>query len=97
MQFWLKVWVVTSVLLAFDAIAEPLMQYVPFYYAFKVASIVYTYYPSTRGADWLYDEVLYVFLSRLDAAIDWVKCNAAFVRDVGQFENTDGAGYCEIK
>ena len=69
----------------------------PFYYAFKVASIVYTYYPSTRGADWLYDEVLYVFLSRLDTAIDWVKCNAAFVRDVGQFENTDGAGYCEIK
>ena len=99
-QFWLKVWVVTSVFLAFDAIAEPLMQYVPFYYAFKVASIVYTYYPSTRGADWLYDEVLYVFLSRLDAAIDWVKCNAAFVRDVGQFgkfENADGAGYCEIK
>ena len=99
-QFWLKVWVVTSFLLAFDAIAEPLMQYVPFYYAFKVASIVYTYYPSTRGADWLYDEVLYVFLSRLDAAIDWVRCNAAFVLDVGQFglfKNADGAGYCEIK
>ena len=34
-QFWLKVWVVTSVFLEFDAIAEPLMQYVPFYYDFN--------------------------------------------------------------
>ena len=56
------------------------MYWIPFYYAFKLAFLLWAMLPQTRGAMFLYDNFLKDFLkkneSRIDAAMADAKKNA---------------------
>jgi receptor expression-enhancing protein 5/6 len=80
-------WLVYWVIFAFFSIAETFIDYllywIPFYYAFKVAFLLWAMLPQTRGAKLLYDNFLRDFLkkneSRIDAAFADAKKSAGAV------------------
>lgn len=80
-------WLVYWVIFAFFSIAETFIDYllywIPFYYAFKVAFLLWAMLPQTRGAKLLYDNFLRDFLkkneSRIDAAFADAKKTAGTV------------------
>lgn len=80
-------WLVYWVIFAFFSIAETFIDYllywIPFYYAFKIAFLLWAMLPQTRGAKLLYDNFLRDFLkkneSRIDAAFADAKKSASAV------------------
>lgn len=80
-------WLVYWVIFAFFSIAETFIDYllywIPFYYAFKIAFLLWAMLPQTRGAKLLYDNFLRDFLkkneSRIDAAFADAKKSAGAV------------------
>ena len=80
-------WLVYWVIFAFFSIAETFVDYllywIPFYYAFKLAFLLWCMLPQTKGAKFLYDAVLKDFLkkneSRIDAALADAKKNAGAI------------------
>lgn len=80
-------WLVYWVIFAFFSIAETFIDYllywIPFYYAFKIAFLLWAMLPQTRGAKLLYDSFLRDFLkkneSRIDAAFADAKKSAGNV------------------
>jgi receptor expression-enhancing protein 5/6 len=70
-------WLVYWVIFAFFSIAETFVDYllywIPFYYAFKLAFLLWCMLPHFKGAKFLYDHFLKDFLkkneSRIDAAL----------------------------
>lgn len=80
-------WLVYWVIFAFFSIAETFIDYllywIPFYYAFKIAFLLWAMLPQTRGAKLLYDNFLRDFLkkneSRIDAAFADAKKSAGVV------------------
>lgn len=73
-------WIVYWVLYTFFSILETgkdfILYWIPFYYAFKLAFLLWAMLPQTRGSKFLYDSFLKDFLkkngdvqSRLDSAI----------------------------
>lgn len=77
-------WLVYWVIFAFFNIAEVgidfLLYWIPFYFAFKLAFLLWCMLPQTKGAKFLYDNFLKDFLkkneSRIDAAMADAKKNA---------------------
>lgn len=64
---------------------ETLLYWIPFYYAFKVAFLLWAMLPQTRGAKFLYDSFLKDFLksneSKIDAALSNAKSAAGKVAE----------------
>jgi receptor expression-enhancing protein 5/6 len=62
------------VIFAFFSIAETFIDYllywIPFYYAFKIAFLLWAMLPQTRGAKLLYDNFLRDFLKKNESRID---------------------------
>merc|ERR1711957_446165 len=60
-----------------EVFVETLLYWIPFYYAFKVAFLLWAMLPQTKGAKFLYDTFLKDFLknneSRVDSAFENVK------------------------
>jgi receptor expression-enhancing protein 5/6 len=60
-----------------------LVYWIPFYYAFKLAFLLWAMLPQTKGAKFLYDSFLKDFLkqneSKIDAALADAKKNASQV------------------
>lgn len=58
-----------------------LLYWIPFYYAFKLAFLLWLFLPQTKGAKFLYDSFLKDFLkkneSKIDAALDDAKRTAS--------------------
>lgn len=64
---WLTYWVVFSFLSIIESFLGFVVAIIPFYYWIKVFGIVYLYYPSTRGAETLYEQILRpLLLTHLD-------------------------------
>jgi len=74
---WLIYWVVFSFFHIIEAFEDYLIYWIPFYFAFKLAFLLWAMLPQTMGAKFLYDSFLKDFLknneSRIDAALDEAK------------------------
>ncbi|EED92461.1 hypothetical protein THAPSDRAFT_262530, partial [Thalassiosira pseudonana CCMP1335] len=70
---WLIYWVVYSFFSIIEVFVDYLLYWIPFYYAFKMAFLLWAMLPQTRGAKFLYDNFLKDFLktneSKIDAAL----------------------------
>lgn len=69
---WLVYWVIFSFFAVLEAFDGFLLYWIPFYYAFKLAFLLWAMLPQTKGAKFLYDSFLKDFLkkeSRIDAAM----------------------------
>ena len=74
---WLVYWVIFSFFSMIEVFADFLLYCIPFYYAFKLAFLLWAFLPQTRGAQFLYNSFLRDFLkkneSRIDAAVENAK------------------------
>lgn len=67
---WLMYWVVFSFFSLFETFADILSEYVPMYFALKLALLVWLSAPGTRGAEFVYNNVLRQFLLANEVEID---------------------------
>jgi receptor expression-enhancing protein 5/6 len=74
---WLIYWVVYSLFSIIEVFITSLLYWIPFYYAFKLAFLLWAMLPQTRGAKFLYDSFLKDFLlvteSKIDKAMNTAK------------------------
>merc|ERR1719221_582933 len=67
---WLIYWVVYSFFAILEVFVDFLLYWIPFYYAFKMAFLLWAMLPQTRGAKYLYDSFLKDFLKKNESKID---------------------------
>jgi receptor expression-enhancing protein 5/6 len=96
---WLIYWVVYSFFSIIEVFVDYLLYWIPFYYAFKMAFLLWAMMPQTRGAKFLYDSFLKDFLkskeSTIDAAMRGAKAsvgNAAAEATAAAVENVKKSG-----
>ena len=77
---WLIYWVIFAFFSIIEVFVDVLLYWIPFYYAFKLAFLLWAMLPRTRGAKFLYDSFLKDFLksneSKIDAALNNAKVSA---------------------
>ena len=80
---WLIYWVVYAFFSIMEVFIDFLVYWIPFYYAFKLAFLLWAMLPQTKGAKFLYDSFLKDFLkqneSKIDAALADAKKNVSQV------------------
>ena len=80
---WLVYWVIFAFFSIVETFIDYLLYWIPFYYAFKIAFLLWAMLPQTRGAKLLYDSFLRDLLkkneSRIDAAFADAKKSAGAV------------------
>lgn len=80
---WLIYWVVYAFFSIIEVFVDFLLYWIPFYYAFKLAFLLWAMLPQTKGAKFLYDSFLKDFLkkneSKIDKALDDAKRNASVI------------------
>mmetsp|Transcript_8637 Transcript_8637/g.17966 ORF Transcript_8637/g.17966 Transcript_8637/m.17966 type:complete len:180 (-) Transcript_8637:269-808(-) len=85
---WLVYWVIFAFFSILETFVDILLYWVPFYYAFKLAFLLWAMLPQTKGAKFLYDSFLKDFLkkneSRIDSAMNNAKNAAADVANTAQ-------------
>ena len=67
---WLMYWVVFAFFGLIENFREFLLYWIPFYYAFKLALLLWAMLPQTKGAKFLYDSILKDFLKKSENRID---------------------------
>jgi len=93
---WLIYWVVFSFFSIIEVFVDTLLYWIPFYWAFKVAFLLWAMLPQTRGAKFLYDSFLKDFLrsneSQIDAALkDASKTAANVAKEAKEVASNIGA------
>merc|ERR1712232_1529992 len=80
---WLIYWVVYAFFSIIEVFVDTLLYWIPFYYTFKMAFLVWAMLPQTKGAKYLYDSFLKDFLkkneSKIDKALSDAKKSAAVI------------------
>jgi len=80
---WLIYWIVYAFFSIIEVFVDFLLYWIPFYYAFKLAFLLWAMLPQTKGAKFLYDSFLKDFLkkneSKIDAALADAKKNAGTI------------------
>merc|ERR1711971_367935 len=80
---WLIYWVVYAFFSTIEVFTGFLLYWIPFYFAFKLAFLLWAMLPQTKGAKFLYDSFLKDFLkkneSKIDAALNDAKRSASTV------------------
>ena len=80
---WLIYWVIFSVFSIIEVFINVVLYWIPYYYSFKFAFLMWAMVPQTRGAKFLYDNFLKDFLkkndSKIDAALNDAKTSAGKV------------------
>merc|ERR1712232_1322963 len=80
---WLIYWVVYAFFSIIEVFTDVLLYWIPFYYTFKMAFLVWAMLPQTKGAKYLYDSFLKDFLkkneSKIDKALSDAKKSAAVI------------------
>ena len=78
---WLVYWVIFAFFSILESFVDLLLYWIPFFYAFKLAFLLWAMLPQTKGAKFLYDSFLKDLLkkseSRIDAALNDAKNAAA--------------------
>ncbi|GFH44525.1 hypothetical protein CTEN210_00999 [Chaetoceros tenuissimus] len=67
---WLIYWVVYCFFSIIELFADMILYWIPFYYAFKLAFLLWCMLPQTRGATFLYEAFLKDFLKSQESKID---------------------------
>jgi receptor expression-enhancing protein 5/6 len=67
---WLIYWVVYAFFSLIETFVDFLLYWIPFYYAFKLAFLLWAMLPQTKGAKFLYDSFLKDFLKKNESSID---------------------------
>jgi receptor expression-enhancing protein 5/6 len=67
---WLIYWVVYAFFSIIEVFVDVLLYWIPFYYAFKMAFLLWAMLPQTKGAKYLYDSFLKDFLKKNESKID---------------------------
>merc|ERR1712151_719568 len=73
---WLIYWVVYAFFSIIEVFVDFLLYWIPFYYAFKMAFLLWAMLPQTKGAKYLYDSFLKDFLKKNESKIDKALLNA---------------------
>ena len=78
---WMVYWVVFAFFSVIESFRDFLLYWIPFYYAFKLAFLLWAMLPQTKGAKFLWDSFLKDFLkksegNRIDAAMADAKKSA---------------------
>lgn len=80
---WLIYWVCYSFFCVIESFVDYLLHWIPFYFAFKLAFLLWAMLPQTKGAKFLYDSFLKEFLkkneSKIDAALNDAKRSASTI------------------
>merc|ERR1712160_156567 len=80
-RFWLVYWVVYSCFCVAECFLEPILYFVPFYTPLKLGFLVYLFYPSTMGANTIYEgflrDMIKPYVKAIDNAADKVAQHAA--------------------
>ena len=77
---WLVYWVVFAFFSLIESFIDFLLYWIPFYYAFKLAFLLWAMLPQTKGAKFLYDSFLKDFLKKNESRIDAAMADAKKVR-----------------
>ena len=88
---WLIYWVVYSLFSIIEVFITSLLYWIPFYYSFKLAFLLWAMLPQTRGAKFLYDSFLKDFLLVTESKIDKAM-NTAKTRQQQQVGGGGGGG-----
>lgn len=67
---WLVYWVVFAFFSLIETFRDFLLYWIPFYYAFKLAFLLWAMLPQTKGSKFLYDSILKDFLKKNESRID---------------------------
>ena len=67
---WLIYWVVYCFFSMIEVFTDFLLYWIPFYFAFKLAFLLWAMLPQTKGAKFLYDSFLKDFLKKNESKID---------------------------
>jgi receptor expression-enhancing protein 5/6 len=79
---WLIYWIVYAFFSIIEVFIDFLVYWIPFYYAFKLAFLLWAMLPQTKGAKFLYDSFLKDFLKTHESKIDQALADAK--KNVGQ-------------
>ena len=82
---WLVYWVVFAFFSLIESFIDFLLYWIPFYYAFKLAFLLWAMLPQTKGAKFLYDSFLKDFLKKNESRIDAAMADAKKVSTSFQF------------
>lgn len=67
---WLVYWVIFAFFSIMETFIDLLLYWIPFYYAFKLAFLLWAMMPQTKGAKYLYDTFLKDLLKKNESKID---------------------------
>ncbi|GAX19903.1 hypothetical protein FisN_1Hh629 [Fistulifera solaris] len=67
---WLVYWVIFAFFSIMETFVDLLLYWIPFYYAFKLAFLLWAMMPQTKGAKYLYDTFLKDLLKKNESKID---------------------------
>lgn len=84
-QQWLIYWVVFAFFSVIETFSDFLLYWIPFYYAFKLAFLLWMMLPQTMGARFLYETFLKNLLKKNESSID------AALADASKTASTVGA------
>jgi len=73
---WLSYWIIFSFFSIIELFVDFLLYWIPFYYAFKLAFLLWAMLPQTKGAKFMYDSFLKDFLKNKESSIDAAMANA---------------------
>jgi len=85
---WLTYWVVFSGFSLLETFSDALSEYFPMYYAFKFAFLIWLSAPTTRGAEFIYANLVRPFLleneQQIDRTLKQAETAAAEISDATQ-------------
>ncbi|EEC50900.1 predicted protein [Phaeodactylum tricornutum CCAP 1055/1] len=73
---WLVYWVIFAFFSIIEVFVDVLLYWIPFYFAFKLAFLLWAMLPQTKGAKFLYESFLKDLLKKNESKIDQALANA---------------------
>ena len=73
---WLVYWILYSIFSIIEVFVDYLLYIIPFYYAFKLAFLLWAMLPQTKGATLIYDSFLKDYVNKNESKIDAALNNA---------------------
>jgi receptor expression-enhancing protein 5/6 len=73
---WLVYWVIFAFFSIMETFVDLLLYWIPFYYAFKLAFLLWAMLPQTKGAKFVYDNFLKDLLKKNESRIDAAMADA---------------------
>lgn len=69
-KLWLTYWAVYAVFTFFDLFAGFILKILPFYFVIKLVFLVWCFMPNTKGALFIYNNIIKTFFKKYESKID---------------------------